>query len=163
MGKRKRPAPKSGRTPQDHHGAPYTIDAKDIPVAIEMIRGFAAIGATTKEIAHALRISEPTLFNFFERVPAARKAWEDAREGDFKLSLRRKQFRLASKSATMAIFLGMNELGQKDMRHQTGNVQHDHRFGDLLSAIEEVARAERARLLGHEPKAIEHNPQEIAA
>lgn len=36
-----------------------------------------------------------------------------------KISLRRAQFRLAEKSATMAIFLGKNYLGQKDSFEQT--------------------------------------------
>lgn len=36
-----------------------------------------------------------------------------------KISLRRAQFRLAEKSASMAIFLGKNYLGQKDVVEQT--------------------------------------------
>lgn len=42
-----------------------------------------------------------------------------------KISLRRAQFRLAEKSATMAIFLGKNYLGQKDSIEQTITTYED--------------------------------------
>ena len=38
-----------------------------------------------------------------------------------KISLRRMQFKLAEKSAAMAIFLGKNYLGQKDIIEETNN------------------------------------------
>ena len=38
-----------------------------------------------------------------------------------KISLRRMQFKLAEKSAAMAIFLGKNYLGQKDILEETNN------------------------------------------
>lgn len=57
------------------------------------------------------------------------------------ISLRRAQFRLAEKSATMAIFLGKNYLGQEDGFTHRVNIDSDARqtVEDLLLEAEESA------------------------
>jgi hypothetical protein len=57
-----------------------------------------------------------------------------------KISLRRYQFKLAEKSAAMAIFLGKNMLGQKD-RIEYDNIKDDNFRQDGLSqSLSELAK-----------------------
>ena len=53
-----------------------------------------------------------------------------------KLSLRRKQLRLAERSAAMAIFLGKNYLGQKDEPEEAASVE------DAVSIVDDVPTME---------------------
>lgn len=70
---------------------------------------------TLAEIAGFFDCSEDTIENWCKRT--FNRNFSDVFK-DFsasgKISLRRNQFRLAEKSAAMAIFLGKNYLGQKD-------------------------------------------------
>lgn len=87
---------------------------------IEQIRALGRIQATVEETAAVLRVSLRTLQNFFTEHPDAKEAHEYGKlEGC--ASLRRKQFALAEKNAGMAIFLGKNYLGQRDIQQiETG-------------------------------------------
>lgn len=53
-----------------------------------------------------------------------------------KISLRRKQLRLAERSAAMAIFLGKNYLGQKDEPEEVASVE------DAVSIVDDVPTTE---------------------
>lgn len=53
-----------------------------------------------------------------------------------KISLRRKQLRLAERSAAMAIFLGKNYLGQKDEPEEAASVE------DAVSIVDDVPTTE---------------------
>ena len=53
-----------------------------------------------------------------------------------KISLRRKQLRLAERSAAMAIFLGKNYLGQKDEPEEAASVE------DAVSIVDDVPTME---------------------
>ena len=53
-----------------------------------------------------------------------------------KISLRRAQFRLAEKSAAMAIFLGKNYLGQRDAVETEFNPQSLQKARELLEGVE---------------------------
>lgn len=53
-----------------------------------------------------------------------------------KISLRRKQMRLAERSAAMAIFLGKNYLGQKDEPEEAASVE------DAVSIVDDVPTME---------------------
>lgn len=53
-----------------------------------------------------------------------------------KISLRRKQLRLAERSAAMAIFLGKNYLGQKDEPEEAASVE------DAVSIVDDVSNME---------------------
>jgi len=83
---------------------------------IRIVSELAKIGATQKEIAAVLGVSDTTLQNFLYANQEAHQAWEDGLQ-HAKISLRRKQLGLADKNAPMAIFLGKNMLGQKDEHH----------------------------------------------
>jgi hypothetical protein len=87
---------------------------------MEQIRALGRIQATVEETAAVLRVSLRTLQNFFTDHPEAKDAHEFGKlEGC--ASLRRKQFALAEKNAGMAIFLGKNYLGQRDVQQiETG-------------------------------------------
>ena len=56
-----------------------------------------------------------------------------------KISLRRTQFKIAERNASMAIFLGKQYLGQKDVI-ETDNTHEIMKVEELLSKIEKEAR-----------------------
>ncbi len=92
-------------------GRPRSL-ALDAPT-LRILGGCGRIQCTTKETAAFLRVAENTLLTFLKENPEARDAYE-AGKNFGRLSLRRKQFRLADTNAAMAIFLGKNLLGQSD-------------------------------------------------
>ena len=74
---------------------------------------------TKEEIANWFNVSEDTIERFCKREYG--EGYADTYKkysADGKISLRRMQFKLAEKSASMAIFLGKNYLGQKDAYEQ---------------------------------------------
>ena len=75
----------------------------------KMVEKLASIMATQEEIATFLDISVRTLLRNTEFCHTYKKGLDKAR-----MSLRRKQFALADKNATMGIWLGKQYLGQKD-------------------------------------------------
>lgn len=104
---------------------------------LKTLSGLGAIMATSKECAAVLGVTEKTLYAFYERNPEAHDAWVSGKEQG-KSSLRRMQFDVAKKNATMGIFLGLNYLDQKDFRKsgdQVNNVQANAvtivQFGDI--------------------------------
>lgn len=84
----------------------------EVEVTPKELEGLAALQCTVAEAANSIGCSERTLYNRL-RDPEYRAAWERGRARG-KISLRRKQFRLADKDSRMAIHLGKNYLGQKD-------------------------------------------------
>ncbi len=78
------------------------------------IQGLASIFCTQKEAAKVFSVSRSTFCAFLAEHEKVRTAWE-AGAGTSRASLRRFQFKLAKTSAAMAIFLGKNYLGQKDV------------------------------------------------
>lgn len=78
------------------------------------------IMCTKEEIANIFDCSEDTIERWCKRTYNSTFAVAFKKySADGKASLRRTQFKLAEKSATMAIFLGKNYLGQKDAYEQT--------------------------------------------
>lgn len=86
---------------------------------LKLVTGLASIMCTTKDAAAALGVSEPTFIKFKSDYPQAKEAWEMG-QGQARVSLRRKQWKLADKSPAMAIFLGKNYLDQTDRQEHTG-------------------------------------------
>ncbi len=76
----------------------------------------AGIHCTMEEAAGWFGVSEKTIRRRLERAEF-REVW-DAGIMKGKVSLRRTQFEMAKTSATMAIFLGKQYLGQRDEIHQ---------------------------------------------
>lgn len=81
----------------------------------DQVRSLCAIQCSQDEIAAFLKVSKQTLWrrsheHFGVPFNEVRKQWANGG----KCSLRRKQWKLADTSATMAIFLGKQILGQRD-------------------------------------------------
>ena len=83
----------------------------------EMVEKLANIMATQEEISAVLDISVRTLQRDKEFCRVYKKGLQGAR-----ISLRRKQFALADKNPTMAIWLGKQYLGQTDKQEITNTV-----------------------------------------
>lgn len=60
-----------------------------------------------------------------------------------KMSLRRKQFKLADKNASMAIFLGKQYLGQKDNPEETDPEKRNGVIDELIGALKNAKTTER--------------------
>lgn len=89
------------------------------PALLQQVRALASLMCTHREVAAVLLVAYQTWLDFKERHPEAQTAFENGQlEG--KVSLRRKQFKLAEKNAGMAIFLGKNYLDQSDRQEISG-------------------------------------------
>lgn len=77
------------------------------------VEAVGRLQCTRREAAAFLDIRVKQFDNLLRSNEAVRKAFERGKQLG-KLSLRRKQLRLAGVNATMAIFLGKNILGQQD-------------------------------------------------
>jgi hypothetical protein len=100
---------------------------------LKLIRTMAGFQATTREAAAHLNVSHKTFIEFKKDQYVA-AAWEQGKNNGL-LSLRSKQFKLADRSAAMAIFLGKNYLNQKDI------VDHQGQF-DVSVTDERMTRAQ---------------------
>lgn len=82
-------------------------------IKISELKRLCELQCSLEEIASAFYISVDALKKLIEKDPAVKAAIEYGNSSG-KISLRRKQFRLASESASMAIHLGKQYLGQTD-------------------------------------------------
>ena len=98
----------------------------------EAVEKLANIQCTQEEIASFLNLSVRTLQRDEEFCRIYKKGQDNG-----KMSLRRIQYKLAEKNATMALWLGKQYLGQKD----TFEVESKQlvKVQDLLNKIEEEA------------------------
>lgn len=101
----------------------------------EMVEKLAGIMCTQQEIASVLGCSVDTLQADADFSVHYKKGQEIG-----KMSLRRKQFKLADKNASMAIFLGKNYLGQKDVVEQ--NVNNNGIIDDLIGALNNAKKSQ---------------------
>ena len=92
-----------------------------IPIDKKKFENLCAIHCTKAEVAGIFDCSEDTIENFCKKTyfdedgnPMTFSAVYKKYSANGKASLRRTQFRLAEKSAAMAIFLGKQYLGQTD-------------------------------------------------
>lgn len=92
---------------------------RTIHIELTKVRELAALQCSEKEAASFFGISKTKFKKILDTMPDVLEAWEQGKDSG-KISLRRKQFRLASLNATMAIHLGKNMLDQKDA------VSHEH-------------------------------------
>lgn len=100
----------------------------------ETVEKLASIQCTQEEIATFLNLSVRTLQRDEEFCRIYKKGLENG-----KMSLRRMQFKLAEKNTSMAIFLGKQYLGQKDII-ETDNKHEITKVEELLSKIEQEAQ-----------------------
>ena len=86
----------------------------------EVVEKLASIQCTQEEIANFLDLSVRTLQRDDEFCRIYKKGQENG-----KMSLRRTQFKLAEKNTSMAIFLGKQYLGQKDILDDNSETNED--------------------------------------
>ena len=101
----------------------------------KLAESLASIFCTEEEIASVLDISVRTLQRDEEFCRVFKKGKETA-----KSSLRRMQYKLAEKNAPMAIFLGKQYLGQKDVVEN--QVTNNGILDDLKEALDNVKKSE---------------------
>ena len=99
----------------------------------EVVEKLASIQCTQEEIANFLNLSVRTLQRDEEFCRIYKKGMDNG-----KMSLRRIQFKLAEKNTSMAIFLGKQYLGQRDVIEQD-NSKEIAKVEELLSKIEKEA------------------------
>lgn len=105
------------------------------PIDYEAVEKLASIQCTQEEIANFLGLSVRTLQRDEEFCRLFKKGLDSG-----KMSLRRTQFKIAEKgNASMAIFLGKQYLGQKDVI-ETDNTHEINKVEELLSRIEKEAK-----------------------
>lgn len=116
-------------------GRPKLILNEEGAQLITLLAGYMC---TDEEIAASLHVSVETLLNRNNRKTFLECKKRGSESG--KASLRRRQFKLAEKSASMAIWLGKQYLGQKD------NLDvieiKDGVLADLISGLKEPVEAD---------------------
>lgn len=100
----------------------------------EAVEKLANLQCTQEEIASFLNLSVRTLQRDEEFCRVYKKGQEVG-----KMSLRRIQFKQAEKNAAMAIFLGKQYLGQRDVVEQD-NSKEISKVEELLSKIEKESK-----------------------
>ena len=98
------------------------------------VEKLASIQCTQEEIANFLDISVRTLQRDEEFCRLYKKGQDNG-----KMSLRRYQFKLAEKNTSMAIFLGKQYLGQRDVI-ETDNSKEIAKVEELLNKLENEAK-----------------------
>lgn len=107
-----------------------------IKIDYATVEKLANIQCTQEEIANFLDISVRTLQRDGEFCRIYKKGQDNG-----KMSLRRYQYKLAEKNTAMAIWLGKQYLGQKDVI-DTGNEETIVQVRMLLDKIEQGAKDE---------------------
>lgn len=105
-----------------------------IEIDYQTVEKLANIQCTQEEIATFLGVSVRTLQRDEEFCRLYKKGQDNGR-----MSLRRLQFKHAEKNASMAIFLGKQYLGQKDVV-ENQNFENGI-LGELTEAIENAKRS----------------------
>jgi len=100
-------AAKTSATPKNKGGRP------SVPINIEEFEKLASLQCTQEDAAAWFGCGLSTIKRKLKEQKY-REAW-DRGLGNGRVSLRRKQMKLADKNATMAIFLGKQYLGQRDL------------------------------------------------
>lgn len=98
----------------------------------DLVEKLAGIQCTQQEIASFLGCSVDTLQRDEQFSGIYKKGIENG-----KMSLRRMQFRLAEKNTSMAIFLGKNYLGQRDVIEQEHGMKNGI-LDELTTALQKA-------------------------
>ena len=100
-----------------------------------------ALQCNKGEIAGFFDVSDDSIDRYCKKVYGESFAVVlDKKSSHGKIGLRRAQFKLAEKNAAMAIFLGKNYLGQKDVVENTNNEALD-KLDDILASVRSNAAA----------------------
>lgn len=106
----------------------------------KQFENLCALQCTKEEICGFFEISEKTLNSWCKRTyKAGFSLVFQQKRGKGKISLRRSQFRLAEKSANMAIWLGKQYLNQKDQIEDTTDV---NKLDEILKGLKNNAETD---------------------
>lgn len=108
---------------------------------LKIVKGLGQIQATTKECAAVLGVTEMTYIAFKKRHAPLIEETYAIGAGEGLASLRRRQFQMSEKSATMAIWLGKQYLGQSDKQEIAGKDGGPIQTIDLSKATNEQLAA----------------------
>ena len=108
-------------------------------ISQQQFEAMCGIQCTQAEICDVLDITDKPLNNWCkETYGCGFSEIYKKKSASGKMSLRRHQFELAKKYPAMAIFLGKNYLGQRDVIEQTNNNKFEE-VKDILVKIKKVA------------------------
>jgi len=111
-------------------------------ISLKDVRKLARLQCTRLEAAAFLGIRKQTFDRLIREDERVRDAWEQGKQLG-KISLRRKQFKLADDSAPMAIFLGKQYLDQREIVTQ----EHSGRDGGPIEFdASELSQEERDQM-----------------
>ena len=111
-----------------------------IEIDQQQFEKLCSIQCTLKEIADWFRCSEDTIQRWCKRTYD--ECFKDVYQNfssKGKASLRRMQFKIAEKNASMAIFLGKQYLGQKD--YVENSINNNGIIDDLVGALNNVKKS----------------------
>lgn len=106
---------------------------------LKVVQGLGQIWATYEEVAAVLGVTHVAIVQWFEREPAAKFAYDTGYQNG-RISFRRDQRNLAKSNGSVAIFLGKNHLGQKDVIELGGKLD--------VNDVSESAKQRLLRKLG---------------
>lgn len=110
-------------------------------ISKEQFEKLCGLQCTKDEIAGFFNCSPDTIENFCKSTyKGTFSATYKIYSASGRISLRRYQFKLAEKSAAMAIFLGKNMLGQKDRIDYDNIKDDDFRQDGLSQSLSELAK-----------------------
>lgn len=119
---------------------PTKMGRPEIKIKKEDFEKLCALQCTEEEIAGFYDCSVDTINNW------CKKTYDETfsetykkKSAKGKMSLRRYQFKLAERNAIMAIFLGKQYLGQRDVI-ETGTPEELDKVKELLGKLDEEAR-----------------------
>jgi len=120
-----------------------------VPIDEEQFKGLCRIQCTLTEIADWFKCSEDTIERWCKRtykLTFAEAYKIHAAPG--RISLRRTQFKMAEHSVPMAIWLGKQYLGQKEVIEQTGDDASAEILKDIAYEIRKAKENARAEQTG---------------
>lgn len=100
-------------------------------ISISQIRSLSRLQVTEREAAAFFKIPLKEFQDVLKRDLGAAAAWEEGKQLGC-IAIRKKQFRLADKSAHMAIFLGKQYLAQ----HDVVVTEHSGRDGGPIKTLD---------------------------
>jgi hypothetical protein len=109
----------------------------------KVFEGLCSIMCTKNEICQVMDVSEKTISNWCQETYG--KNFQEAYERlsqNGRASLRRNQFELSKKNATMAIFLGKQYLGQKDIPEESTE-ETISKVQDIIVSIKRTAETQQ--------------------
>ena len=112
-----------------------------IPINQQEFEKLCYMQCTESEIASFFNCSIDTIENWCKATYETTFSDIYKKKAEYgKISLRRTQLKLAEKSAAMAIFLGKQYLGQRDVIEQTHDVKNGI-LDDLVGALKQAKEA----------------------